>query len=165
MAQKLTRKEQIFVDEYVATGNGVQSALKAFDTKDYNTAGVIAHEYLNKPKLQHAIGEKLNDEFLEEQHSQLFDQKQINYFSFAKTMSDEEIVAHCASVGVTVITVRESDKGKLAFYAIKDAQAVKAALDMAYKLKGKYAPDKHVNVNFEAEPNDKVEELTKKLNG
>ena len=30
-----------------------------------------------------------------------------------------------------------------------DAQAVKSGLDMAYKLKGKYAPDKAINLNVD----------------
>ncbi len=38
-------------------------------------------------------------------------------------------------------------------------------LDMAYKLKGVYAAEKHINLNIEAEPNAKVTDLTDKLNG
>lgn len=37
-------------------------------------------------------------------------------------------------------------------------------LDSAYKKKGSYAPEKHVNVNFEAKTNPVVEELANKLN-
>lgn len=161
----LTPKQQGFVNDIVAGETGVQAALNNFDVTSYNSAGNIAHEYLKKPEIKEAINTALSDEFLEQKHNELFDQKQVAYFSFAKSMSDEEIIAHVASVGITVITVRESDKGKLAFYAIKDAQAVKAALDMAYKLKGKYAAEKHVNLNIDAEPNEKVTDLTKHLNG
>lgn len=32
-------------------------------------------------------------------------------------------------------------------------------LDTAYKLRGSYAPDKHVTLNIEAEPSEKVKEL------
>lgn len=37
------------------TGNGTQSALKHYDTKDYKTAGVIATENLKKPSVQALI--------------------------------------------------------------------------------------------------------------
>lgn len=49
--QDLTKKQAEFVKEYLDTGNGVQSALKAYNTTDYSTAGNIASENLNKPKI------------------------------------------------------------------------------------------------------------------
>jgi len=47
---KLTIKQRRFLQEYFKTGNGVQSALKVYDTKDYATAGVIASQNLKKLK-------------------------------------------------------------------------------------------------------------------
>lgn len=55
MATKLTKKQKGFVKDYIDTGNGVQSALKNYDTKDYATAGVIAVENLEKPKIREAL--------------------------------------------------------------------------------------------------------------
>lgn len=55
---KLSRKQKIFVKEYLETGNGVQSALKAYDTKDYNTANVIAVENLQKPTVKEYLESK-----------------------------------------------------------------------------------------------------------
>lgn len=52
---KLTRKEAKYVQEYVKTGNGTQSALKAYDTKDYKTASVISAENLDKPRIRGEI--------------------------------------------------------------------------------------------------------------
>jgi len=48
---KLTKKERDFAVDYIDTGNGTKSALKVYDTKDPNTAGVIAHGNLRKPKI------------------------------------------------------------------------------------------------------------------
>lgn len=42
------------------------------------------------------------------------------------------------------------------------ATAVKA-LDMAYKLKGSYAPEKTISVNIDIEPSDKIKDLAKRL--
>lgn len=55
MSRGLTKKEKGFVKDYVRTGNGTQSVLKNYDTTDYSTAGMIASENLNKPKIQEAI--------------------------------------------------------------------------------------------------------------
>lgn len=57
MARTLTKKQRGFVNDYAETGNGVQSALKNYDTEDYSTAGVIAVENLEKPKIIEALKE------------------------------------------------------------------------------------------------------------
>ncbi len=53
--EELTKKQKIFVKEYVKTENGTQSALKAYDTKDPNTANQIAIENLRKPTVINVI--------------------------------------------------------------------------------------------------------------
>ncbi len=68
-------------------------------------------------------------------------------------MDDEEIKGHVESAGLTLIVTRESDKGKLAFYSIADSQAKSKALEMAYKLKGKFTDESSIpkaitNYNF-----------------
>jgi len=55
---KLTKKQRGFVNDYIETENGTQSALKNYDTKDYKTASVIAAENLDKPSIQVAIEDK-----------------------------------------------------------------------------------------------------------
>lgn len=49
---KLTVKQKAFVDEYVKTGNATQSAMKAYETTDYNTAAAIGYENLKKPQIR-----------------------------------------------------------------------------------------------------------------
>ena len=53
--RKLTKKERGFVESYVETENGTQSALKHYDVANAKVAGVIAVENLAKPSIQHAI--------------------------------------------------------------------------------------------------------------
>lgn len=48
----LTPKQKKFADEYMKTGNGTQSALKTYNTTDYDTASSIAKENLRKPQIQ-----------------------------------------------------------------------------------------------------------------
>ena len=53
---KLTFKQKAFVQEYIKSkGNGTQSALKVYDTKDYNIAHSIGSENLQKPAIQEEL--------------------------------------------------------------------------------------------------------------
>ena len=55
---KLTKKQQGFVKDYVETGNGTQSALKNYDIEGKDPekiASVIATENLGKPSIMNAI--------------------------------------------------------------------------------------------------------------
>ena len=63
---KLTKpslKQQMFVNEYIKTGNGTQAALKAYETTDYDTSANIAYENLNKPQVKALIAEKITEKF------------------------------------------------------------------------------------------------------
>lgn len=163
MDKKLTKKERTFVNEFVATENGTQSALVAYDTEDPTVAAAIAYENLRKPHIQNAVAEALPDEVLGAKHRELLNQVRLDYFVFAKSMSDEEILAHVESVGLKCVNVRPSDRGKLAFFAIPDAQAWAKALEMAYKIKGTYAPDKRVTINLDATSTERTRELGDRL--
>lgn len=139
----LTKKQKEFVKEYIDTGNGTQAALKVYDTDSPRVAASIAHENLTKPDIVNAIQDALPDTLLAVKHKELFEQKQIAYFTFPKDMPEQEIIEHVENNGLTVINIGWSKNGRLAFYTIPDANAIKGALDMAYKLKGSYAPAKH----------------------
>ena len=148
---ELTKKQKGFVKDYVETGNGVQSALNNYDTDDYNTANQIAIDNLQKPTIQNAIksiAEQIPDELLIKKHINLLHQKQLGYFIFSKSMEDDEIIGHMKANGLDTIVIRPSDKGKMAFYSIDDANAIKSGLDLAYKMKGVYTEDKEKNINI-----------------
>lgn len=118
MADNLSKKEKGFIKDYLETGNGVQSALNNYDTEDYSTAGVIAHENLKKPKIIKAITELLPDDLLAEKHLKLLNKQQV------------------------LITKNEDGEADIIQTGEIDVQAVAKGLDMAYKLKGNYAPEK-----------------------
>lgn len=61
MSSQLTKKQAGFVKDYLDTGNGTQSVLNNYDTKDYNTASVIAYANLRKVKIQEAIDSHAKD--------------------------------------------------------------------------------------------------------
>jgi len=59
---KLKQKQKAFIAEYVENGgNGVQAALKVYDTEDYNTANQIAIDNLQKPTIMREIEKQMND--------------------------------------------------------------------------------------------------------
>lgn len=59
LAQKLTKKERIFADEYVKTTNGTQSAIKAGYSE--KTASVTGSKMLRKPKVRQYIDAVMNE--------------------------------------------------------------------------------------------------------
>jgi hypothetical protein len=135
-APKLTHKQQVFVEEYAASHNGTQAALTAYDTEDPVTAAVIAYENLRKPQIVDALEEALPEKMLLQVHKEgLFATRTV----FDKT-------------GQAV--------GEDADFAVRSKY-----LDMAYKLKGTYAPEKKlVGVVHQKELDPRIRELAKKLN-
>jgi predicted RNA-binding protein with PUA domain len=134
---KLTRKQAIFVDEYIKTENGTQSALKAYDTTNPTTASVIAVENLSKPivievieEKKRSIAERLDDNLL------------LNVHLEGLKASDEIIVD-----GKIV--------AKRANYAVRHKY-----LDTAYKLRGLLI-DKSLNVNVETSLSELAEQALK----
>lgn len=141
----LTKKEKGFAQDFVKTGHGTKSALKHYNVKDEKVASVIASENLAKPKIQNyikSIADQIPDELLVKKHNDLLKQKKLDYFVFSKAISNDEIEEHMIANGLKLINIRWSDKGKMAFYSIDDAQAIKGGLELAYKLKGSFAPEK-----------------------
>lgn len=67
----LSRKQKIFVEEYIKTGHGTNSALKAYDTKDEHVARSIATENLTKPVIIKEImsaADRIPDDLIEQVH-------------------------------------------------------------------------------------------------
>jgi hypothetical protein len=164
MTAKLTRKQKKFVEAMVDTGNGTQSALVAYDTESPTTAAVIASENLTKPNIVEALAERLSEELVIESHESLLTAVKLDYFVFPKLMSDEEIKEHVEAQGLTVINVRPSEKGKLAFFSLPDGQSRGKGIELYHKIMGTFAPDKHAHLHIHKEPSEKVKELARKLN-
>lgn len=139
----------------VENGGNVSKAMRE---AGYKSTTATTPKKLTTSKAFKKLGDYFDDEFLQEQHKKLFVQKRVDYFVFPKKMSDEEIVEHVAASGITVITVRESDRGKMAFYSLPDAIAIKGGLEMAHKIKGSYAAEK-TEVKVETKVDENILEL------
>ncbi|MCK5211692.1 hypothetical protein KAJ89_03250 [Candidatus Parcubacteria bacterium] len=82
--------------------------------------------------------EKLSDKKLVNMHEKLLNKKAIDFQIFPKSMKDKEITEIIERFGFQIIKISKYESWKRAYFPILDTQAIKAALDMAYKLKKKY---------------------------
>lgn len=162
---KLTRKQETFVNTFIETGIGSVAARAAYDIEPTDTrlAAVMAAENLAKPNIKEAIGSRLTAEKVEKAHESLIEAVRLDYFVFVKSMPDEEIKAHLEAQGLTVINIRPSEKGKLAFYSLPDGPARGKGIELYHKIHGTFAPEKKLNVNVSVEANDRIKRLAAKL--
>jgi len=122
---KLTKKEKGFVKDFIKTGNVTQSARKNYKVKNDNTAASIGSENLRKPKIIKELinyADRFNDEDVYNKHLELLNKK----------VYDKRIIRN--SDGSMEIIYDETPE--------IDQQAVSKAIDMIYKIKSSYAPDK-----------------------
>lgn len=148
---KLTKKQRGFVKDYLETDNATEAAERNYEVKNRNVANAIGAENLAKPSVKQAIeslANRIPDDKIIEKHLSLFEQKQVEYFTFPKKMNDVEIEDKVNRAGFEVITISEGEKGKYAFYSIPNANAIKSALDMSYKLKGAYSDEAQKTTNI-----------------
>lgn len=115
----ITKQDRKFVEEVIKTGNKTDAAMKAYKSKTRNAAGVKAHSTLRKSKFKkifQSIADQIPDKLLVEKHLELLRVPKLTRV----TVKGDEIVSEEST----------------------DVQALKAGLDMAYKLKGSYAAEK-----------------------
>jgi len=79
-------------------------------------------------------------------------------------LSDEDIKEMLAEVNCKVRRIVHGETARHVYFWAADNKARKEALDMAYKLKGKYAPEKRVTLNLGVEPSQEILEAAEILN-
>lgn len=129
------RIKKVF-DKVVEKGIAVS---KAMVEEGYSVETAKAPTKLTKTKSWLQLLEKhLPDDLLAQKHKELLNQKELAYFVFSRDKKDDEIESHMEANGLDLIVIRQTDKGKMAFYSIDNAVATKNALEMAYRLKNKF---------------------------
>lgn len=148
--RRLSKKQRGFVKDYIASeGNGTQAALKNYDIQGKNKENIaasIANENLTKPAIVNALHEVLSDELLAKVHAEGLEANRV-------------ISAN--------ITYGDADEKTNDFIEVPDHAVRSKFLDMAYKIRGSYAAEKHasLNVNVTAEVDDEALALAAKLYG
>lgn len=123
-------------------------------TKAMKVAGYSAEVSKRTDKLTKTKGfkelmeEYLSDEDLAKAHRELLNAGFIERIGFEKDIEDEDILdVFKKAKGCKVLYIRHyKDSEKIAYVQVIDNNARKNALEMAYKLKGSYAPEKSVQL-------------------
>lgn len=153
--KKLTRKQKGFVKDYVETGIGSLAVKKNYDVATDDTARAMASENLAKPNIAQAIQDALPDELLAARHLELLNASDIDHMVFPLNITDEDITDLLKENNCTPKRFMHSETQTHVWFFSADNKARKDAIDMAYKIKGSYAPDKRVvanlNLNVNAE--------------
>ena len=85
------------------------------------------------------FAEKLSDDVLLEYHEKLLKMHKIAHQIFPMAVKDDEARATIEGFGFKVIRTNfVKGVGRIAYYSVPDAHAMKDALDMAYKIASKY---------------------------
>lgn len=93
------------------------------------------------------LEEVMPDTMVLAQHNSMLNARRLDHMTFPTTMDDEDIAELLLSVNCTLRKVVHGVQAKHAYFWSKDNRAIKDALDMVYKLKGKYAPEKFQDVS------------------
>lgn len=161
---------RVFVNEYLSNGYNAKKAAEDVFGITNTYAAMKGHILMKNERVQAIIKETLADlipdEFVIQKHMELFNQKQIDYFTFPPNMEDEEIIEHVQSNGLKLINIRPTRTSKIAYYSVADTNALKSAIDMTYKLKGVYKNDPRPIDNDEDNiiETHELQTLAKKIN-
>lgn len=85
----------------------------------------------------------LPDAEITKRHNELLSSMTIDNYVFTILLDDKEIKEIVESAaGCKLIKITRSSNNARAYFSVPDNRSRKDAIDMAYKLKGKYSPDK-----------------------
>ena len=91
---------------------------------------------------QELMDKYLPDNDLAIRHKELLNATRLEHMVFPKSVKDKEIKSLLESVNCNVRKIQHGDQANHVWFWAKDNIALKSALDLAYKLKGKYSAEK-----------------------
>ncbi len=92
---------------------------------------------------QQLMDKYLSDDLIATKHRELLEASGIGHMLFPLDVTDEQITKLLAEANCIVKRFMHSETQTHVWYFAADNNARKAALDMSYKLKGRYAAEKH----------------------
>lgn len=115
---------------------------KSMREAGYSPASAKNPERVTKSKgWNELLGEYIPEETLAKELRALLDSREAKWFTFPTRMKDTDIKKMVEDNGFTVITIRPSPIGKMAWYSLPNSRAKKDALELSFKLLGKFAPE------------------------
>ena len=120
-----------------------KSPSKAMREVGYSKGTAKNPKNLTKSKAWRELMRKyLPDKDLAESHKQLLNATKIEHMVFPTSVKDKVIKELLESVNCKVRKIQHGDMANHCWFWARDNKALKDGLDLAYKLKGKYAPEK-----------------------
>lgn len=129
----------------------VSAAMKSPDVGYSPSSAEKPQEVTNSKGFRAIFAETFTPEYLRKHHKQLMNLKTIHSISVSPELEEENLKQLFSSQGLTLLTLSKwtefDKKGNerekaMAMFVAPDGQSKKAALDMAYKLAGEYAPER-----------------------
>ncbi len=153
-ANRLIRKDKI--------QKAIKSIAESIDDKEV----IEKHQsLLRSTHLDHMVfplGPKTNEEkevWIEQKRLEA--EKKKILWNERDVLSDEEITELLKSVNCTTRRFVHGETARHVYFWAQDNKAVKDGVELAYKIKGTFAAEKHININFDVEK----EELQKIIKG
>jgi hypothetical protein len=140
---RLTEKEAGYVKDIIKGKSRRQAVLNNYNLKNLSGSSAIVDRLSKRPRVIKkilSIAESIPNDLLVRRHLQLLNKK-------------EKLIRNNMTSG----EIETIETGEI------DTNAVQKGLDMAYKLKGEYAPDKHINLN--ADVSDEIKDVINKIYG
>ena len=151
-----TRKRNIRQEKTIQNYAKGMSKSEAMRKAGYKESYARSSAQLNNKKSWQALmDEYLPRDLVAEKHNELMKSVTVKEFNFPDTISEKDIKAFAKSVSKTSTYVKEvvsktNSKGVptssshrwVVFAVIPNGMDVKAAIEMAYKLRGEYSPEK-----------------------
>ena len=115
-----------------------ETLVEAGYSESYARSGNIK----KKKSWQQLMDIYLPEDLLAKTHNELLGFKKIDYMLFNSEISDEDIFEVLNSVGCTIKKIVHGIQGTHVYYWQPDGRIRKDATDLAYKVRGKMAPEK-----------------------
>lgn len=141
-------------------GKNVNRQIVVAENIGKDTDGAVMREagysesYSNNPQnlkssksFSQMLDEVMPDTVVLAQHNSMLQARKLDHMTFPTNMDDDDIAELLASVNCVLRKVVHGVQAKHVYFWSKDNRAIKDALDMVYKLKGKYAPEKFEDVS------------------
>lgn len=174
-------KHKKVLAKLVENGGNMSKAIR--DTGLYSS--VIANDpqkILNSKTWNEVVEDQLSDGELMQKHKQLLNATRIDHMVFPTgprkdadkkegddVLSDEEIIGLLAEVNCKVRRIVHGENARHVYFWSNDNKARKEALDMAYKLKGRYEdadkPNPQTNTTYNFIFSSEVREKVKIIEG
>ncbi len=134
---KPKEKTKMVFQKVVNNGKNMTDAMKGLYSKNY-----VSTKLKKTKGWQYLLDHFLPDEILTEKHRELLEATGVDHMVFPLGITDEELVEFMQEANCKIKRIMHSETQTHIWFFAPDNTARKNALDLAYKLKGHYAPEK-----------------------